>query len=135
MIVIDSSVWIDVLHQRETIQTRYFRSHITTQRWATADLVLAEVLQGVRSDRAAAIAEERLLRGELIVVSDREVAIKAADHYRFLRAKGYTVRKLVDTLIATRCILNNIPLLYADRDYDPFVQHLGLRSALDLLPE
>ena len=65
---------------------------------------------------------------------DREVAVEAARHYRTLRAKGVTVRKTIDTLIATRCILDGIPLLYSDRDFDPFVRHLGLRSALDLYP-
>lgn len=108
------------------------KANITTQRWAIADLVLAEVLQGARTERAAAIAEERLLRGEFIVVGGRDVAIVAANNYRLLRARGHTVRKLVDTLIATRCILDRIPLLYSDRDFDPFVTHLGLRSALDL---
>ena len=134
MILVDSSVWIDVLHGRNTAQTTFFRRNLTTIRWATADLVLAEVLQGARTDDAAAIAEERLLRGELIVVGGEEVAIRAAYNYRLLRSKGHTVRKLVDTLIATRCILDNIPLLFADRDFQPFVEHLNLRSALDTGP-
>jgi len=41
-----------------------------------------------------------------------------------------TVRKTIDTLIATRCILDGHALLYSDRDFDPFVAHLGLTPVL-----
>jgi predicted nucleic acid-binding protein len=54
-------------------------------------------------------------------------AVEAARNYRFLRAKGITVRKTIDTLIATRCILDGHELLHSDRDFDPFVEHLELR--------
>jgi predicted nucleic acid-binding protein len=55
------------------------------------------------------------------------IAVQAARNYRILRAKGLTVRKTIDTLIATRCILDGHELLHSDRDFDPFVEHLGLR--------
>jgi predicted nucleic acid-binding protein len=68
----------------------------------------------------------------IITVSDETVAIQAARNYRTLRAKGVTVRKTIDTLIATRCIVDGHHLLYSDRDFDPFVEHLGMLSAMDL---
>ena len=49
---------------------------------------------------------------------------------RVLRALGITVRKTIDSVIATRCIASGLSLLYSSRDFDPFVQHLGLHSAL-----
>jgi predicted nucleic acid-binding protein len=58
------------------------------------------------------------------------VAIQAARNFRALRSLGVTIRKPIDTVIATRCIEDNYHLLYSDRDFDPFVVHLGLRSAL-----
>ncbi len=67
-----------------------------------------------------------------LTILDSESALQAAINYRTLRDRGITIRKTIDTLIATRCILDRIPLLYSDRDFDPFVQHLGLRSAMDL---
>ena len=69
----------------------------------------------------------------VVNVCDPDLALQAADNYRFLRARGHTVRKTIDTLIATRCIVDGLMLLYSDRDFDPFVAHLGLRSALDPL--
>lgn len=130
MILIDSSVWIDILHRRETPQTIFFRDNLLTQRWATADLVLAEVLQGARGEDAADLIQDRMLRAELLMIGGHDVAVASARYYRHLRAIGITVRKTIDTLIATRCILDRIELLYVDRDFDPFVQHFGLRPAL-----
>jgi predicted nucleic acid-binding protein len=57
------------------------------------------------------------------------LAVRASEHYRSLRDRGVTVRKTIDTLIATFCIENDMALLHADRDFDPFVQHLGLKVA------
>jgi hypothetical protein len=55
------------------------------------------------------------------------LAIEAARNFRRLRALDITVRKTIDTVIATRCILDGLELLHSDRDFDPFEQHLGLR--------
>ena len=92
------------------------------------DLVLAELLQGTRSDQHAAKILNELREYQTISIVGPECAIQAAQNYRILRAKGITVRKTIDALIATRCILDNIPLLYSDRDFDPFVTHFGLIS-------
>ena len=130
MILVDSSVWIDFLHKRETPQTDFLKSNLRRRRFATADLVLAEVLQGMRDERAAVRAEQLLTALPPVVVSDHATAIAAAGYFRLLRAKGITIRKTIDTLIATRCIMDLRYLLFSDRDFEPFVQHLGLRSAM-----
>jgi len=66
----------------------------------------------------------------VIGICDRNIAIQAARNYRRLRSLGVTVRKTIDTIIATRCIEDDFTLLYSDRDFDPFVKHLGLQSAM-----
>jgi predicted nucleic acid-binding protein len=130
--MVDSSVWIDVLGNRETRQTIAFHQLLADrQRVIAGDLVIAEVLQGTRSDRDFRETLATLEAFEPVTISGTRVAIEAARSYRTLRALGITPRKTVDTLIATRCILDRIPLLYSDRDFDPFVEHLGLISALD----
>ncbi|HNJ09211.1 MAG TPA: VapC toxin family PIN domain ribonuclease, partial [Plasticicumulans sp.] len=72
------------------------------------------------------------LMTSLIVIdlAGQEIAIQAARNFRSLRALGVTVRKTIDTVIATRCIESRLALLYSDRDFEPFVKHLGLRSVL-----
>lgn len=131
MILVDSSVWIDQLADRKTPQTAALeRLIVAEQDVGIGDLILAEVLQGTRDSRAYATARALLAEFEPVQISDFRVAEAAARNFQTLRARGITIRKTIDTLIATRCILDDIPLLYSDRDFDPFVQHLGLRSAL-----
>lgn len=131
MILIDSSVWIDAFRGIETRQVAMLRNLIRDGGLATGDLILAELLQGCDTDREFAAVHRALTAVPVIDIAGEEVAIAAARHYRALRARGVTVRKTIDTLIATRCILDGLALLYSDRDFDPFVAHCGLRSASD----
>lgn len=103
---------------------------LARHRVVVGDLMLAEVLQGTRSDRHFAQAQHFMSVFDPLTIGSHGVSIEAARHYRHLRGLGITIRKTIDTLIATRCILDDLPLLYRDRDFDPFVQHLGLRSAM-----
>ncbi len=130
MILVDSSVWIDFLQDCESPQTRRLAALIGKQRLATADLVLAEVLQGCRSERLFRLTLFEMSSLPVLVIGSEDVAVQAARHHRALRARGITVRKTIDTLIATRCIMDGHHLLYSDRDFDPFVAHLGLKSAM-----
>ena len=98
---------------------------------AIGDLILTEVLQGVGSGRD--FNQPRRLLTSLLVVDlgGRDIAIQAAKNYRALRALGVTVRKTIDTVIATRCIESGYTLLHNDRDFEPFVTHLGLRAVFE----
>lgn len=131
MIAVDSSVWIDFFRDFETPHVQVLERRLRDRRVAVADLVLAEVLQGFTSDASFDRALKVLSLAQPLTVCDATVAVLGARNYRTLRALGITPRKTIDTLIATRCILDRIPLLYSDRDFDPFVEHLGLISALD----
>ena len=130
MILVDSSVWIDYFRGRSNPQTELLDILLGKEPLAVGDLILAEVLQGFSSERE--FNQARRLMTSLVVIDlgGREVAIQAAKNFRALRLLGVTVRKTIDVVIATRCIHNQIPLLYGDRDFDPFVRHLGLSSAL-----
>ncbi|MBP1206512.1 putative nucleic acid-binding protein [Duganella sp. 1411] len=130
MILVDSSVWIDYFRGIATPQTNMLNALLGNEPIATGDLILTEVLQGFRTDRD--FKQARKLLTSLIVVDlgGRAMAIQAASNFRALRSLGVTVRKTIDTMIATRCITDNYHLLYSDRDFDPFVTYLGLRSAL-----
>ncbi|MGL4312971.1 MAG: type II toxin-antitoxin system VapC family toxin [Sphingomonas sp.] len=134
MILVDSSVWIDELAGRVTLQTlaveRLIRSE---QNIGIGDLILMEVLQGTSGLTDLEAARRYFSEFTPVQISDHRIVAAAARNYQTLRAKGITIRKTIDTLIATRCILDRLPLLYSDRDFDPFVAHLGLRSAADIL--
>lgn len=130
MILVDSSVWIDYFRGVVTPQTEKLDSLLGIEPIATGDLILTEVLQGFVSDRDFNQARKLMTSLVIVDLAGQGVAIQAARNFRMLRKLGVTVRKTIDTVIATRCIESKMHLLYSDRDFDPFVEHLGLRSAL-----
>jgi len=130
LILVDSSVWIDYFRSVPTPQSDMLDAMLGSEPLAIGDLMLTEVLQGFGSDRDFNQARKLLISLMVIDIGGKDIAIQAARNFRALRALGVTVRKTIDTLIATRCMVSGFPLLYSDRDFDPFVQHLGLRPAL-----
>ena len=129
MILVDSSVWIDFFRGVATPEAEKLDSLLGAELVATGDLILAEVLQGFTHDRDFNQARKLLTSLVIVDLAGQAVAIRAAANFRALRSLGISVRKTIDTLIATHCIENRLALLYSDRDFDPFVEHLGLRSA------
>ena len=130
MVLVDSSVWVDYFNGRATLETDFLDSLLGTEPVAIGDLILTEVLQGFRSDADFEVAKDMLTGLTTYDLLGTAIAIRTAENYRALRKRGITVRKTADAIIATFCIARRLPLLYSDRDFDPFVRHLGLRSAL-----
>ena len=130
MILVDSSVWIDYFRGTATQEAEKLDSLLGTEPIATGDLILTEVLQGFVSDRDFNQAKKLLTSLVIVDLAGQAIAVQAAKNFRVLRAHGITVRKTVDTVIATRCIESRLSLLYSDRDFDPFVEHVGLGAAL-----
>jgi predicted nucleic acid-binding protein len=130
MILIDTSVWIDYFRGTLTPEADRLDALLGVEPVVIGDLILAEVLQGFVSERE--FNQGRKLLGTIPVVPlvGEDIAIQAARNFRKLRTRGITIRKTIDTLIATSCIEKDFSLLYSDRDFDPFVRHLGLRSAI-----
>jgi hypothetical protein len=131
VILVDSSVWIDYFRGAPTPEADELDSLLGREPVATGDLILAEVLRGFASDRDFERARRLLAAPVLVEIGGERTAVQAARNFRALRARGVTARKTIGTLIATRCIESGLALLYSDRDFDPFVEHLGLRSAMD----
>lgn len=127
MILVDSSVWVDYFQGLATAQTEVLDGLLGIEPVAVGDLILLEVLQGFRKDKEFNAARQMLSELETVELGGIDIAISAANNYRHLRELGITVRKTIDTLIATKCIESGYRLLHNDRDFDPFVKHLGLR--------
>lgn len=129
MILVDSSVWVDYFRGVDTAEADKLDTFLGVEQIITGDLILTEVLQGFISEREFNQGRKLLASLPTIPLVGEEIAVQAARNFRKLRTLGITIRKTIDTLIATSCIEKEISLLYSDRDFDPFVQHLGLRSA------
>ncbi len=130
MILVDSSVWIDLFREKSDPRTDFLIGRLGTRDVAIPDLVLTEVLQGFTRRKDFDKARRLFEAFPLVDTAGASVVVRAAENYRLLKTKGVTIRSTIDTLIATRCLLDGHALLYSDRDFDPFVEHLGLRAAL-----
>ncbi|WP_430425343.1 type II toxin-antitoxin system VapC family toxin [Phenylobacterium sp.] len=129
MILVDTSVWIDYFRGLRSPVTDELDRLLGADDVLMGDIILTELLQGFTDDRAFRLAQTRLDALTMIEIGGRDIAVEAAQNYRRLRGFGVTVRKTIDTLIATRCLVSGHSLLYSDRDFDPFVEHLGLQTA------
>lgn len=129
MIVVDSSVWIDFFNGVSTPEVERLDALLGSSPVAIGDLILVEVLQGFRNDRDLATARQLFRAMPLLTMVGAQNAYKAAENYRTLRSCGITVRKTIDGIIATACIEATVPLLFSDRDFRPYVEHLGLEAA------
>jgi hypothetical protein len=129
MVIVDTTVWVDYLRGTPTRQTDWLHAALSRERLGITDLILCEVLQGIPDAKDYRRTRRQLLKLELFANIGRTVALSAADNYRALRARGITVRKTVDCLIATFCIRHKHELLHNDRDFTPFARYLGLRLA------
>ena len=126
MILVDTSVWIDYFNGIETIETNHLDHILGQEPILVGDIILAEVLQGFRTDQDFETARKLLSTFQTVSILNPESAIRSAINYRALRKMGITVRKTIDCFIATFCIDTGSRLLHSDRDFEPFETHLGL---------
>jgi predicted nucleic acid-binding protein len=127
MIIVDTTIWIDYFNGIRTLHTDWLDAQLARERLGLTDLILCEVLQGVRDGRQWQQLRRDLLKFEVFETGGIHLAIAAAQNYRTLRRQGLTIRATIDGLIATFCLLNGHELLHNDRDYDAFESALGLR--------
>jgi predicted nucleic acid-binding protein len=127
MVIVDSTVWIDFIAGRPNPESLWVRREIDNRTIGLTDLILCEVLQGIRDERTLAAVQQRLSLLPIHSTGGVGVAVSAARSYRFLRTQGITIRTTIDCLIATFCIESGHSLLHRDRDFDAFEKHLGLK--------
>lgn len=128
--LVDTSVWIDYFNGRDNKHTQTLDLAIIEGTVALGDLILLEILQGFRNDDEYKKAKRTLSSLDQYELFGKGMVEKCAANYRALRKKGITVRKTTDVIIATFCISQKLPLLFLDRDFDPFVDHLGLKPVI-----
>jgi predicted nucleic acid-binding protein len=126
MVIVDTTVWIDYLQGTRNAEADWLERESTQQRLGLTDLILCEILQGIRNPGSFVQVRNNLLRFEVFPTGGSALAIAAAWNYRELRRRGHSVRKTIDCLIATFCLRSGHSLLHRDRDFDPFEKILGL---------
>jgi predicted nucleic acid-binding protein len=126
VVIIDTTVLVDYFQGVRNAETDWLDAELERRRLGLTDIILCEVLQGVRDDVAAKAVERELAKLEVFDTGGVALARDAARNYRALRSRGHTVRKTIDCLIATFCLREHHSLLHRDRDFDPFEKFLDL---------
>jgi predicted nucleic acid-binding protein len=126
VVIVDTTVWVDYFQGVQNPETDWLNAELDRQRLGLTDIILCEVLQGVRDDVVVKEVERRLLNLEVFDTGGVALAREAARNYRALRSRGHTVRKTIDCWIATFCLREQHSLLHRDRDFDPFEKFLEL---------
>jgi predicted nucleic acid-binding protein len=129
MILVDSSVWIDFFNGRDVAAVSRLTDLLEDggAPLGMADLVLFEVLRGFREEQDFHAARRTLAALPVVQIGGEDEALRAAQHYRALRAQGYTVRSPIDVLLASFCIEHDHALLHSDRDFDVLESLRGLK--------
>lgn len=127
MIIVDTTVWIDYLRGTANPHTDWLDRELNQQRLGLTDLILCEILQGVREDSTFARVQRDMCRFEVFATGGVELAVASAQNFRSLRTRGCTIRKTIDCLIATFCIQEGHELLHRDSDFQGFEDFLGLQ--------
>ncbi len=128
MILVDTSVWINYLNGANTRECEILDHALEDGIAAIGDIIYLEILQGFRHDKDYKNAKRELSQLDIFELFGQHMVEKCANNYRTLRKKGITVRSTNDVIIATYCIENKLPLLFADKDFLPFVENLKLNS-------
>jgi predicted nucleic acid-binding protein len=128
MILVDSSVWINYFNGLSTWQTDLLDSYLPNIPIIIGDLILTEVLQGFKINKDYETAKDLLSTLPFRQIGGYDVAIQSAQNYRTLRKSGVTVRKTIDVIIGTFCIIEGLSLLHDDRDFEPMVSYLNLKT-------
>ncbi len=127
MTIVDTTVWIDYLGGTANPHTDWLDRELDQQRLGFTDLILCEILQGIRANSDFTRVRRELSRFEVFDTGGEALAVASAQNYRFLRSHGHTIRKTIDCLIATFCLVEGHSLLHRDHDFDPSEKYLGLR--------
>ena len=127
MVIVDTSVWIDLLNQRLTPQTNWLLTARHSEPVGLTTLTLTEVLQGIRFDNRFHEAQRYLKTLPVFETVSSTLATQSAQNFRTLSALGITIRSTVDCILATFCIEEGHRLLHFDADFEYFERNLGLK--------
>jgi predicted nucleic acid-binding protein len=130
VVVVDTSVWVDYFNGVNTLPVNRLDRLLGERSIGLGDLVLAELMQGFATEADARAAYAYLEPFEFVEMAGREIALESAANFRRLRRRGATVRKTIDMLIGTYCLVHDHELLHSDRDFDVMARHLGLKTVV-----
>jgi predicted nucleic acid-binding protein len=127
MILVDTSVWIEVLRDRKGLVVRAFRERVGKEICVLTRFTQLELLKGARSEKEWKSLDEYLATQYYLEVSETTWGY-AARIYFDLRRRGITVGSPIDCCIARIAMEYGALLLHRDRDFTRMAQRLPLEE-------
>jgi len=119
VVLVDSSVWIDLLRDMQTPQTLALRELLTRREAALTAVIYQEILQGAATpERFTKLKRYFRTLPFLKPAHPIETWEAAAELYMRCRQRGYTPRSPHDCLVARVALEHRTPLLHDDRDFE-----------------
>jgi predicted nucleic acid-binding protein len=120
MVLVDTSVWVNLFRDRQTASTTRLRHLLDDQRaFAVSPVILQEVLQGAADEHEFALLSEYFGSQRMLVSADPLATHRRAARLYFdCRRRGFTPRSSVDCLIAQTAVEHGVPLLHDDKDFE-----------------
>ena len=119
MILVDSSVWIDLLRDAQTPQTLALRELLPRREAALTAVIYQEILQGAATpERYTKLKRYFRTLPFLNPAHPIETWESAAELYMRCRQRGFTPRSPHDCLVACIALEHRTALLHDDRDFE-----------------
>ena len=117
MILVDTSVWIEVLRDRAGRRSAALEKELDGEETVLSRFQQLELLQGARDEREWSLLWEYLEVQHYLECGPTSWA-DAARIFFDLRRRGKTVRSPIDCCIAQLAIEHDVLLLHRDRDFE-----------------
>jgi len=126
-LLVDTSVWIDFFRGEPSREREILKVCLDQREYiATSGIIVQEILQGIRDDNQYREIS-RFLGFFPCVDLQFSDHVEAANIYRQLRKRGFTIRSPIDCLIAALAMRWGFLLLHKDRDYPTIARFYPLK--------
>lgn len=121
MLLIDTSVWINVFRDRSGVVRQSMEALIAKRDVSITRFTQMELLQGSLNDQEWTKLSTYLQTQDYVEPSSASWQAAARIYYD-LRRQGLTVRSAIDCCIAQATLENNLILIHDDRDFETIAQ-------------
>ena len=126
MILVDTSVWVEIFRDKTGNIVKAFQKTIGSDNYVMSRFNQLELLQGARDQNEWEMLED-YLSTQYFLEATQDTWSKAARIYFELRRKGFTINSPVDCCIAQVALEYGAILLHRDKDFEKMAPVIGLK--------
>jgi len=128
MLLIDTSIWIEVLRDKSKIKATKLKTIIAQRNYYLPIFTKMELLQGCKDEIEWTKMSSYLAAQNYLEPNYSSIWENTARLYFELRRQGITIRSNIDCAIAIMNIENNFTLYHCDRDFEAIAEHTVLKQ-------